>query len=188
MTYTRRLTAGMIASLLALYAPCADADAATVTGTRVDVALQATVLNTLSTIIAVPAVAFGTVTPGIANAAPLGQAVSVVSAWNLGVGTTVKLYAYFDTASTALTGTLTGSLIPTSAVTAAVNGGSTQSFTSASPFTTGATAMTVFSVPITAPNAIGTRTDSVALTLNLTGMSLMADTYTGVLHFQAQAL
>ena len=186
MKLSCRVMAATFACLLPLYTTCAQAT--TVTGSRVDVTLQATVLNSLTTTIAVPAVAFGTVTPGTTNAAPLAQAISVVSAWNLGVGSTVRMYAYFDNAGSAMTGTLTGTLIPTSALTAAVNGGATQTFTSASPFTSGATATTVYSVPITAANAVGTRTDSVALTMNLTGISLMADTYTGTLHLQAQAL
>jgi hypothetical protein len=133
------------------------AQATTYTSTKVDVALTATVANGLSTTIAVPTVLFGVVATGTANAAPLAQAISVVSTWNLGVGQTVKMYAFFDSASAAMTGTLNGQMIPTSALSASVNGGSAQSFTSASPFTSGSTSATIYSVLISTANAVSTR-------------------------------
>ncbi len=164
-----------------------NAQATTYTSTKVDVALTAIIANGLTTTIAVPTVAFGVITAGTANTAPLAQAISVISAWNLGVGQTVKMYAFFDSASAAMTGTLSGQLVPTSAVSASVNGGAAQSFTSASPFTSGSTSATVYSVLISAANAVTTRTDSITLTITPSS-SLMADTYTGTLHFQAQAI
>jgi hypothetical protein len=154
---------------------------------KVDVALTALIIQSLSLVVALPTIAFGTVTPGASNAGVLP--VSIISAWNLGSGQTVKLYAFFDSASTAMTGTLTGQLIPTSAVKASFNGGATQTFTTTSPFTAGSTAMTLYTVPITAANLIATRTDSLALTLDLTSLnSLPTDAYTGTMHLQAQAL
>lgn len=179
-----RICAAASLSLLACVAP---AQATTYTSSRVDVALQATVANGLSATIAVPAVAFGVVSTGAANTPPVAQAISIVSVWNLGVGQTVKMYAFFDSASAAMTGTLNGQTIPTSALTASVNAGSSQAFTSASPFTSGSTSTTVYSVLVTSANAVTTRTDSVMLTLTPSA-SLMADTYTGTLHFQAQAI
>lgn len=177
------VVAGCVGLLL-----CGTMDASTVTSPRVDVTLQATVLNSITITVANPAVAFGVVTPGVTNAAPVAQALSIVSAWNLGAGVSIKLYAYFDSASVALTGTSAGFLIPTSAVTGTVDGGSPQAFTSTSPFTTGATAMQLFTVPITTSNLVSSRTDTLALTLNLSGLNPTADTYTGTMHLQAQAL
>lgn len=165
------------------------AQAAAVNSNRVDVALAATVLQSITVTVPNVAVAFGTVTPGTTNAAPLGQNLAITTVWNLNAGQTVKLYAYFDNAASALTGTLFGDLIPTSEVSATFNGGSVQGFTSASPFTTGSTAMGLYSVPVSLSNATATRTDSLALTLNLTNhTTLKADAYTGTLHLQAQAL
>jgi len=164
----------------------AHADAAQ-NSNKVDVTLTATILQSLSLVVALPTVAFGNVNPGTAN--PGALPLSIVSSWNLGAGQTVKLYAYFDSASTGLTGNLTGQLIPTSAMKASFNGGATQSFTAASPFTTGNTAMTLYSVPITASNLVNLRTDSLAMTLDLTSISsLPTDVYTGTMHLQAQAL
>lgn len=160
-----------------------------VNSNRVDVSLAATVLQSISVVIPNVAVAFGVVTPGTTNAAPLGQNLAITTVWNLNSGQTVKLYAYFDNAASALTGALYGDLIPTSEVSATFNGGSVQGFTSVSPFTTGSTAMTLYSVPVTLTNTATTRTDSLALTLNLTNhTTLKADAYTGTLHVQAQAL
>lgn len=179
-----RFLAAMCLLSLSCIAP---AQATTYTSTKVDVALQATVANGLTATIAVPTVAFGVVTTGTSNTPPAAQAISVVSTWNLGVGQTVKMYAFFDSASAAMTGTVNGQTIPSSALTASVNAGTSQAFTSASPFTSGSTATTVYSVLITAANAVTTRTDSVMLTLTPSA-SLMGDTYTGTLHFQAQAI
>ena len=154
---------------------------------KVDISLTATVLQSLSLVVALPTVAFGDVTAGTTN--PGALPLSIVSAWNLNAGVTLKLYAYFDSASTAMTGTATGQLIPTSAMKASFNSGSTLTFTSSSPFTTGSTAATLYSVPITSSNLVNVRTDSLALTLDLTSIaSLPTDAYTGTMHLQAQAL
>ncbi len=166
-----------------------DASAATTNSNRVDVTLQANVVESLAIVVANPAIVFGVVTPGANNAAPVGQALAITSTWILSAGETVKLYAYFDSATTALTGALLGDKIPSSAVTASFNSGATQTFTQTSPFTAGSTATILYSVPITAANATTVaRADSLALALNLSGVSLHADTYTGTMHLQAQAL
>jgi hypothetical protein len=183
-----RITA-IAAGVCLLWAGCITASASAQNSNRIDVTLQATVLNSLTLAVVNPVVAFGVVIPGTTNAAPLGQALAITSTWLLSAGQTVKLYAYFDTASSALTGLTQGDNIPTSAVIASFNGGATQTFTQTSPFTSGATATTLYSVPITASNAItAARLDSLALTLNLTGITLHPDTYTGTMHLQAQAL
>lgn len=182
-----RLFRSLAAVCLFTLACTLPAQATTYTSTKIDVALTAVVANGMSAVIAVPAVLFGTVTTGTANTAPLAQAISVVSTWNLGVGQTVKMYAFFDSASAAMVGTLNAQTIPSSALTASVNSGASQSFTTASPFTAGSTATTIYSVLITAANAVTVRTDSIMLTMT-PAASLMADTYTGTLHFQAQAI
>ena len=178
-------TLGALGVLLPL-APHAQAFAST-NSNKVDISLTANVSQSLTLVVATPTVAFGTVVPGAPNVGLLP--LSIVSSWNLGTGLTLKLYAYFDSASTAMTGTATGDLIPTSAMKASLNGGSTLTFTSASPFTSGNTAATLYSVPITNSNVMNTRTDALALTLDLTGISARpTDAYTGTMHLQAQAL
>lgn len=186
MKLQQRLTTSI--ALLSLSA-CGVCSGAQVNSNRVDVALAATVLQSITVAVPNVTVAFGVVTPGTTNAAPLGQNLAITTVWNLNPGQTVKLYAYFDNAASALAGVLYGDLIPTAEVSASFNGGSTQGFTSSSPFTTGTTAMTLYSVPVTVTNTTTTRTDSLALTLNLTNhTTLKADAYAGTLHLQAQAL
>ncbi len=179
----RSIMAGTCALLM-----CTPMGATAVTSPRVDVSLSAFVLDSITVSVANPTVAWGAVATGTSNPAPLAQSISIVSAWNLGEGITVRLYAYFDSASNAMTGAVTGQLIPTSAITGSVNGGSAQNFSATSPFTSGATAMQLYSVPITTANLVVTRTDTLALTLNLVGLTPQADTYAGVMHLQAQAL
>ncbi len=183
MRSIRSACAGFVALL-----SCVPLHAATVTSPRVDVTLQALVLNSITLTVANPAVAFGVVTPGVTNVAPVAQALSIVTAWNLGAGVSLKLYAYFDSASVALTGAGTGFLIPTSAMTGTMNGGSPQSFTASSPFTSGSTAMQMYTQAVTSSNLVSSRTDSLVLTMNLSGLNPEADTYTGTMHLQAQAL
>lgn len=155
---------------------------------KVDVVLQASILETIAVVVANPLIVFGTVTNGQNNTAPLDQALAIVTTWNLSPGRTVKMYAYFDTASAALTGTVTGDKIPASAMTASVNSGSFSSFSSASPYTAGPSAMTVYTSSVTASNAITIRTDALSLAINLTGLSQRSDLYAGLLHIQAQAV
>jgi hypothetical protein len=180
------MVAGVL--LMGVCAGSVRAQAAT-NSNKVDVVLSAQVLNSLTLVVANPAVAFGVVIPGTSNAAPLGQQVAVVSSWTLAAGNTVKLFAYFDTSTAAMTGTLTGALVPVSAFTGSVNSGATQAFTSTNPFGGAALALPMYSQTLTSLTAIGGRTDSIALTMNLTGVtSLAADNYTGTMHIQAQAL
>lgn len=179
----------IVAGACLLWAASSPAFASAQNSNRVDITLQATVATSITLAVANPVVAFGVVTPGTTNVAPAAQALAITSTWLLNSGQTVKLYAYFDTASTAMTGAVLGDSIPTSAVVASFNGGAAQTFSQSSPFSSGATATTLYSVPITSSNAVTTaRLDSLALTLNLTGVTLHPDTYAGTMHLQAQAL
>lgn len=156
---------------------------------RVDIGLTAVVPNTLALVIVSTGVVFGNVTSGLVNLAPVTQNVAITSTWVLNAGQTVKLYAYFDSATAAMTGTLLGDTVPSSAITGSLNSGASQTFTQSSPFSAASTAATLYTVAITSSNAItAARLDSLALSLNLTGLSLHADTYTGTMHIQAQAL
>lgn len=182
----RRTLLSSLALAACLIPYTAQADAAT-SSNKVDVTLSGTVLQFVTLTCAVPTVLFGTMTPGASNTATLP--LSVISAWNLGSGQTLTVYAYFDSATTAMTGTVTGQLLATSLMKGSVNGGALQGFTSASPFTTGSTALSIYFVAITAANLVSTHTDSLAMTLDLTTKtSLPADVYIGTMHLQAQAL
>ncbi len=148
------------------------------------VALNAVLAESL-TVSASPAIVNFTLVPsGTANgSAP----VSVTTTWALAkTRTSVKVYAYF-TSTTALTDGA-GDNIPTSSVLGAVGVGAF------APFTGGAATFNVNSIQVLnqAIGAAGTfnssHTDSVALQINTTGLTLPAATYTGTLNIQAQAL
>jgi hypothetical protein len=136
------------------------------------------------TVVAGPGTVNFTLVP---NGSAAGSApVTITTSWALAkTRTSVKLYAYFSSAVALTDGA--GDNIPTSSVTGSVNGGAAAAFTSATAF--GANGMTVFNQAI----GVGTYNsthgpDTIALTINTTGLGLPAATYTGVLNIQAQAL
>jgi hypothetical protein len=118
--------------------------------------------------------------------------VQVQTSWNVnpGLTTSVKLFGYFDTPTAALTDGA-GNNIPTSKVEGRMTTGDVGSFT---PFTqtnslgTAGGSLKLFEETVTGANKIKTRTDNLELRINLTGTTLPAGTYAGVLRLQAQAL
>lgn len=151
-------------------------------GTGTDVALTATMQESLTVSLDQTAISF-TLSPASATNAGSVPVVATTT-WNLSSGrTAVKLYAYFDDASSALSnGTAT---IASAAVTAAVGGTNAGAFSSLTPFGTG---LTIFNQAITSANLSGSNTSSVALNIDLSSTpQLPAGSYTGTIHFQAQA-
>jgi hypothetical protein len=152
-----------------------------------DVTLNATVNESLTVGLDVSNVNF-TLTPGSAtNAGSTG--INATTTWNLASGrTAVKLYAYFDTPTAALSA---GSNlnIPSSNVSAAVSGTSVGTFSSAIAASTfSGTGVTIFTQAITSANLSGSQASPVTLNIDLSGTpSLAAGTYTGTLHFRAEA-
>ena len=119
------------------------------------------------------------------NATNAGSSgINVTTTWNLASGrSAVALYAYFDNASSALVNGINN--LPSAVVSASVGGSSVGNFTNTVPFGTGVTLMTQ---PITGSNLSGTKISAVALNIDLSALpNLPAGTYSGTLHFQAQA-
>jgi hypothetical protein len=151
-------------------------------GTGTDVALTATLEESLTVSLDQTAIDF-TLSPG--NAVNAGStAVVATTTWNLAADrTSVKLFAYFDDAASALS--LGAVNIASSTISATVGGVSAGNFTNAVPFGTG---LTVFTQAITDANRAGSHESSVALNIDLSSIpQLPAGAYTGTLHFQAQA-
>jgi hypothetical protein len=152
-----------------------------------DVQLNATIGESLTVTLDVASVNF-TLTPGSATN-PGSTGINATTTWMLASGrSAVSLYAYFDTPTAALTAGASEN-IPSSAVSAAVSGTSVGAFSSAIAATgfTG-TGVTIFTAPITSANLSGSQASPVTLNINLTGVSnLGAGTYTGTLHFRAEA-
>lgn len=135
-----------------------------------------------------------TAAPGLVNFALLrsgvstGSApVSITSSWTVPfLFGNVNEYAYFTTSAAALTDGA-GDNIPSANVAGSFNGGAFAAFTGNSPFAAGSS-ITLFNQFIFIFNTTGTRTDTLNLRINTTGLTLPAGTYTGLLHIQAQAL
>lgn len=137
-------------------------------------------------------VAAGPATVNFTPLAPNGTTngdnpVAITTTWALkSTRTSVKLYAYFTSANALTDGA--GDNIPTSKVTGKIDGAAVGvPFTSATPF--GANGVTVFTAALGGAGTFNsTHADTIALTIDTTGLALPAATYTGVLNVQAQAI
>jgi hypothetical protein len=119
--------------------------------------------------------------------APGSAQISVTSAWALlATRSSVTLYAFASSATAALTDGA-GHNIPAANLTGSPNSGAFSPFTGNSPFGTG-TSLTIFTQAITTANLNTTRTDTLNLAINTTGLNLPVATYTGVLTIRAQAI
>jgi hypothetical protein len=135
-------------------------------------------------------VAAGPATVNFTPLAPNGltngdNPVAITTTWALKSShTSVKLYAYFASANALTDGS--GDNIPTSKVTGKIDGAAVGTpFTGVTPFGNG---VTVFSLTLGAGTYNSTHADTIALTIDTTGLNLPAATYTGLLNVQAQAL
>ena len=116
--------------------------------------------------------------------------VAVTTNWALELTRdTVKLHAYFSSASAALVHTsLTNTVdIPSSRVEVSVNGGANMPFNQTVAFGAANAGRELYSQALTVLNISGGRTDTIALNINLGSFVLPADTYTGTLRLRAQA-
>jgi len=151
-------------------------------GTGQDVALNATLQETLTVSLDQAAVNFTLTSGSATNAGDVP--VTATTSWILGAGRTdVKLYAYFDDPTSALAvGT---SKIASAQVSAKVGGSTVGAFSNVVPFGTG---VTIFDQAITDTNRTSSNSSAVTLNIDLTSTpQLAAGVYTGTLHFQAQA-
>ncbi|HEY2647037.1 MAG TPA: hypothetical protein VGI34_08680 [Candidatus Acidoferrales bacterium] len=137
-------------------------------------------------------VAAGPATVNFTPLAPNGTTngdnpVTITTTWALkSTHTSVKVYAYFTSANALNDGA--GDNIPTSKVTGKIDGAAVGvPFTSATPF--GANGVTVFQQVLGAAGTFNSsHADTIAMTIDTTGLALPAATYTGILNVEAQAL
>lgn len=176
--------AGMILGAMGLALALSQASYAQTNSNIATVNLNATLAQSI-TVAAAPALVTFALAP---NGPAAGSApVTINTSWALAKApVTLKLYAYFSSGNALTDGS--GDNIPTSSVTGSVNGGAAAAFTSATPF--GANGMTVFSqaIGVGTYNSLRAPADTIALTINTTGLNLPAATYNGVLNIEAQAL
>lgn len=113
--------------------------------------------------------------------------VSITSAWALSnTRTNVSLYAFCSSTAAALTDG-SGHNIPSASVSGSANSGAFTAFSGNSPFGTG-TSVTIFSQSVSGSSLNTSRTDTLDLEINTTGLNLPVATYTGVLTIRAQAM
>lgn len=113
--------------------------------------------------------------------------ISITTAWALlATRSSLTLYAFCSSPTAALSNG-SGNNIPAANLTGSPNGGAFSSFTANGPFGTG-TSLAIFTQAITTGNLNSTRSDTLNLNIDTTGLSLPVGTYTGVLTIRAQAL
>lgn len=185
----QKLSLTAIALLLTGLAPILRAQTNSNAGT---VTLTANLAESLSVnVTSGTAVSFTLASNTAANAGSGGS--SVTTAWTLKPGrTSVALWAYFTSATSALVHQTAGNTsdIPSSAVKMQVGGaGPFSSLTSVSPFNAAASGLQIgSSIAITGLNKTSSRTDTLAYQIDTTVVpQLPADTYIGTLNIQAQA-
>ena len=142
------------------------------------------------TVLPVPVAVSFTLTSGSASNQGLAP-IAVVTTWTTlaATRTNVALYAYFSSSSAALANTNPSATvhIPSSRIAVSVNGAASQTFTQTVPFGAASAGRQLFSQAITALTLTGTRTDTLTLNVDLSGYTLPAGTYAGVLRFRARA-
>lgn len=148
------------------------------------VALAANLPSSL-TVIATPGLVNFTLVPsGISNGS---AAISIKTTWSLATFISqLSLYAYFTSPASALADA-SGHNIPAANVSGSVNGGAFGAFTGTSPFA-GTSSVTLFSQFVLGFNIPQTRTDTLNLRINTTGLTLAPGNYAGLLVIQAQAI
>lgn len=185
----RKRLLGSVAVLAASAALSATASAQVLSGTG-NVSLTATLSQALTVSVTGGSSVNFALT---ANAATNGDVPTIVrTAWNLNPGQigAVSLYAYFDVPALALTDGAGGN-IPSSWVMGQMATGTPTSytaFTQTNPVGPAGGSLALFTTNITGINKNSSRTDNLNLRIDLTGRTLSAGTYTGVLRMQARAI
>ena len=151
------------------------------------VSLSATLLESLTVSVLPGAVNFSLTSGSATN--PGNVTVAVTTSWTLALTRdTVTLYGYFSSASAALVHTSPVNTvdIPSSRVEVSVNGGANQAFNQTVAFGAASAGRQLASQSLSVLNIVGSRTDTIALNINLSSYQLPADVYTGTLRLRAQ--
>jgi hypothetical protein len=140
--------------------------------------------NSLSLSVSSSAVSFSLIAQG--TAAGSGSVTISVSTGSSG---TMNIYSYFTSANSALTGQHSAVSIPSSAVLGQVTSGlpvSPTAFTQSTPFAGAAAGLELASARVMGAGSNYSYT--LNFEINLTGLTIPADTYTGTLIIQAQEM
>jgi heme/copper-type cytochrome/quinol oxidase subunit 3 len=152
------------------------------------IALNANLAESLTLTLSANTVNFTLAAGSATNAGSAG--VTATTAWTLAPGrTSVGVYAYFTSATAALTDGA-GDNIPSSAFYIADNAGTSTPLTNTVAYGAANAGLKLATVAITGANRSSSRTDAMTFNINLSGGTLPqlpANTYTGTLNIQAQA-
>ena len=151
------------------------------------ITLNAVLSQSVSVTLSANAVNF-TLTGGSASN-PGSTSITATTVWTLkpSVGS-VKLYAFFSNSASALTDGA-GNNIPSANFQISNNGGGFQALTNTVPFGGANAGLQLSSTPILGNNKTGSRNDVMNFNINLAPLpNLPANTYTGTLTIQAQAI
>jgi hypothetical protein len=152
------------------------------------IAINATLTESLTLSLSANAVNFNLAAGSAANAGSAN--ITATTSWVLRPGrTALGVYAYFGSATAALTDGA-GNNIPSSAFKIADNLGASTALTTTAPFGAANAGLQLANVALTAANRNSSRTDVMAFNIDLsTGTlpQLPAAIYTGTLNIQAQA-
>lgn len=162
-----------------------------INSTQASVALNATLLESLTLAVSPSTVTFALAAGGVSNGS---STVSITTTWVLKASrSSVNLYSWFTTPSAALTdGGSPANNIASSLVYGQVATGLPTSFTAYTQSNTLGTAsggLELFTQAISSTNRSSARTDALSLQINLATLpQLPAGSYSGTLTLQAQAL
>lgn len=175
----------ILGALVLIFALAPSRAAAQLKSNVAGVNLNATLSSSITISAAPGLVNFALSRSGISNG---NVPISITTAWVVPIlFGNVTEYAYFSNSASALSDGA-GDNIPSANVSGSTNGGAFTPFTGTSPFAAGSS-LTLFNQFILIFfSTTATRTDTLSLQINTTGLNLPAGAYTGVLHIQAQAM
>jgi len=163
------------------------ASAQALQATAQNIALNATLSESMTLTLSANAVSFALAAGSAAN--PGSTNITATTTWVLKPGrTAVGVYAYFANAASALSDGAAGDNIPSSAFFISDNGGASTALTNTVAFGGANAGLQLANVPITGANKNASRNDVMAFNINLSSLAqLPANNYTGQLTIQAQA-
>jgi hypothetical protein len=184
MRFRLSVAMALLCAILGVAAPAQ----AQLNSNETTIAMSADLLESL-TVIVLPGLVHFPLTSGSASN-PGSTPVVVTTTWTFALTrTSVKLYAYFTSASAALVHTQPANTvdIPSSRVQVSVNGGSNQALNQTVAFGGASAGAELFNQPLTLLNIVGARVDTLTFNIDLSNYILPVDVYTGTLRLRAQA-
>jgi hypothetical protein len=150
------------------------------------ITLNANLSDSISLTLSSNSVSFVLTAGSATNSGSTG--VTATTNWVSRPGRDVHVYAYFASATSALTDGV-GDNIPSSAFSISNNGGAYAPLNTTVPFGGGNAGREIFTVKITGLNKVGTHADSMLFNIDLSAIpQLPAGIYAGTLNIQAQVI